>query len=178
MNGHHPFFGSIAAANFARELITNNRQWLHCARAYLIAVPSEWRCRFAGSTIYIEPDFLLPNEANKQIILTKRGKRCKGEKRRRIEELKALQEMRPDLNLELVDDLHYEHVGAEKARKSQRIKVKRLYKRRMVPGDNIQTQPQYFLMPVKDCHCSLCTAKIIGEAPLPQGRFPIKKRRR
>lgn len=153
--GHHPFITSLAAANLARQLTVLGQRWLYCQKAFYLE-PTE-----GGPGGYLEPDFWLPNES-RYIILISDRRDGSARARERVSWFRQIQKAHPELDLELIDDLHLTRHGLERGAVSERIRAHERWEGgrsyRSVSGPNIATHPERFALE-GECPCALCSGK-------------------
>ena len=151
---HHPFLSSTAAANLARRLTREGKPWLYREHYLLIDVPAEIAEGTGRHVIGLEPDFSFPGVPHKHIVLIP-DRRFGGdlgsaeERRGRIE---LVQRLRPDLDIQAISVAQLRNGGAE----TEYAYLNKDRTTTRIPGRNIDTEPDRFLMEENKCPCPSC----------------------
>ncbi len=157
MKGHHPFFSSIYAANYARILDKLKINWMYSEDAFFIRVPKEEK-RVSQKSLMIEPEFYLPDENQHLLLVPDRrfvnNGCCQSSLPERMSRAKVAKDLlkEKEISIKIIQSevlkATEELAGAETLPQSEYKAIGR----EKNEGDNIQNNPEKFLLEKCPCH--------------------------
>lgn len=159
INGHHPFFGSIYPANYSRRLNSDGIKWLYSKDAFFLKVPKNEK-RISQKSLMIEPEFYLPNKDLHLLIIPNRrfvNNGCRQSSLpERIQRAQVAKELLAEkgIAIEIIYPDELEAISELETMETLPCTEYKPIGREASEGDNIQNNPEKFLL--EKCNCNNC----------------------